>query len=261
MAMMSGKRPALAGVLFDKDGTLVDFDRTWLPIIHRATAHAAGGDAGLTARLLALGGLDTATGKTRADSLFAASNTVEIVDAFIAAGAPQERRRLAETFDAIFAEASREAVPIGDTRSVFLALRARGIKIGIASSDNAASIGVTVDVLGVADLVDFIAGYDSGHGAKPDPGMVQAFCHAIGATPRAVAMVGDNRHDMAMAAAAGCGLKIAVLSGTGSRETLADHADICMKSIAELPACLGIGQEGSDFSPYWGDPGDADEAG
>ncbi|HEX5499525.1 MAG TPA: HAD family hydrolase, partial [Thermomicrobiales bacterium] len=204
----------LRGILFDKDGTLVDFDRTWGPIIRHCTAYAAGGDPELSDRLLALGGMDLATGRTSADSLFAACNTAEIVDAFIEAGAPFTRADLIRDFDRMFVAASAEAVPIADTPALFAELKRRGLKIGIASSDNAASIAATARALGIDGVVDFVAGYDSGHGVKPAPGMFQAFCAAIGAPPGAVAMVGDNRHDMAMARAARAGLAIGVLSGT-----------------------------------------------
>lgn len=233
------RRPArLAGILFDKDGTLVDFHRTWSSLIRRATAHAAGGDPELTDRLLDLGGMDPETGITRADTLFASGNTLEIVEAFLAAGAPLDRQAMIHDLDAFFIGAAASAVPIADTPDVFGRLRRRGLRLGVASSDNASSIAETAKVLGIAEHVEFIAGYDSGHGVKPNAGMFLAFCAAVGLAPDTVAMVGDNRHDMEMGRAAGAGMTIAVLSGTGTRETLAPVADICLESIADLPALL-----------------------
>ena len=231
-------RTELRGILFDKDGTLVDFHATWGPLIRTATAYAAGGDPALTDRLLRLGGLDPLTGATRPDSLFAAANTIEIVDAFVAAGAALPRARLIADFDSMFVGASASAVPLTDTPALLAGLRARGLSIGIASSDNEASIRTTARTLGIDGLVDFIAGYDSGHGIKPAPGMFVAFCNAIGAPAASVAMVGDNRHDMEMARSAGAGLAVAVLSGTGTSETLHEISDVCLPSIAELPAFL-----------------------
>lgn len=234
----STRQSRLRGLLFDKDGTLVDFQATWTPLIRKATAYAAGGDAALTDRLLRIGGMDPGTGATRPDSLFAAANTIEVVDAFIAAGAVLPRARLVADFDAMFAGASAAAVPIADTPALFADLRARGIGLGIASSDNEASIRATARTLGIDGLVDFMAGYDSGHGVKPGPGMFTAFCRSIGAPAASVAMVGDNRHDVEMARSAGAGLVVAVLSGTGTRETLEAISDVCLSSIADLPAFL-----------------------
>ena len=59
---------------------------------------------------------------------------------------------------------------------------------------------------------DFIAGYDSGFGAKPAPGQLLGFCKATGAQAQATAMVGDSRHDLEAGRAAGM-VTIGVLTG------------------------------------------------
>jgi phosphoglycolate phosphatase len=51
-------------------------------------------------------------------------------------------------------------------------------------------------------------------------------------------MVGDNRHDMEMARAAGAGMAIGVLSGNGTRDTLSPLADVLIESVADLPGLL-----------------------
>ena len=43
---MRRERGGLCGILFDKDGTLVDFDRTWGPAAHAVMATLTGGDRG-----------------------------------------------------------------------------------------------------------------------------------------------------------------------------------------------------------------------
>jgi phosphoglycolate phosphatase len=44
-------------------------------------------------------------------------------------------------------------------------------------------------------------------------------------------MVGDSLGDLAAARAAGCGLAVAVASGTGERVALADLADVVLETI------------------------------
>ena len=44
---MSVPSPAIVGVLFDKDGTFVDFDATWGPATHAIIHALAGGDPAL----------------------------------------------------------------------------------------------------------------------------------------------------------------------------------------------------------------------
>ena len=41
----------LKGILFDKDGTLVDFDRTWGPAAYQVMLEMTGGDRRCSARL------------------------------------------------------------------------------------------------------------------------------------------------------------------------------------------------------------------
>ena len=107
--------------------------------------------------------------------------------------------------DDLFVRAVEYAVPVTDLRVLFRRLKAQGLKIGIASSDNESSIRRTAARFEIDGWVDFIAGYDSGFGSKPEPGMLLGFCQSTGLEPRQVAMVGDNAHDLHMGQAAGAG--------------------------------------------------------
>ena len=54
----------------------------------------------------------------------------------------------------------------------------------------------------------------------------------------AIAMVGDNGHDLEMAHAAGAGLAVGVLSGNSTLDDLASLSDAILGSIADLPDFL-----------------------
>jgi phosphoglycolate phosphatase len=231
----------LRAILFDKDGTLVDFDRTWAPIDRAAVALAAAGDAELASRIADACGIDEATGRTRPDSLFASGNSEEIVARMVETGSPFTVAELVLQLDDLFAEGANRPVALTDLPPLMVTLRQAGFAIGIASSDNERAIRRSAEVLGIIEHISFIAGYDSGHGVKPGPGMIRGFCEAVGCSPEAVAMVGDNRHDIDMARAARAGAAIAVLSGTGTLETLGGHADVCIDSVVQLPELLGSG--------------------
>ena len=88
------------------------------------------------------------------------------------------------------------------------------------------------------DAFDFIAGYNSGHGLKPGPGMLLAFAEATGIPPASVVMVGDSRHDLEVARNAGAALAVGVLTGPATRADLAPWADHILPSIEHLPALL-----------------------
>jgi len=229
---------AIKAILFDKDGTLVDFDKTWAATNRKAALIAADGDTQLADLLLGECGMDPVTGKTRADSMFAAANANEIAQHMVLHGSPIEPEKLAGMLDNAFIDGADTPWPICDLNALMGTLAGAGLSIGIASSDGEASIRRTVEVLELSRHVGFIAGYDSGHGPKPEPGMINAYASHLGLSPAEIAMVGDNRHDMEMARAAGAGAAIGVLSGTGSHQTLAELADLLIGSVADLPALL-----------------------
>ncbi|QLF69532.1 HAD family hydrolase [Peteryoungia desertarenae] len=229
---------SIAGIVFDKDGTLLDFDASWGPVNREVALMAAAGDQDLADRLLLVCGMDPVTGDIAADSLFAAGNTVEIAEGMVAAGALLPLETLIPRIDDCFAKAAEFSVPVADLAPLFSSLHAKGLKLGIASSDNERSIRIAATRLGIIEYVDFIAGYDSGHGYKPEAGMVLGFCSATGLHPTEVAVIGDNNHDLQMGINAGAGLKIGVLSGTGSRETLSGLADCILEDVTQLEALL-----------------------
>ncbi len=228
----------LVGILFDKDGTLVDYDKTWYPLNLEAARIAGSGDPELQQKILIDCGSDPETGRTLGDSVFAAASTREIAERMISIGSEFETEELTRALDLLYSEGARNSVSICDLSTLMESLRVRGYRLGIASSDNENSISTTVKVHEIDELIDFIAGYDSGHGIKPGPGMVNGFCRKIGCSPSQVIVVGDNRHDIEMGRSAGVGATIGVLSGTGSQETLGNVADYILESVSELPGLL-----------------------
>lgn len=229
----------IRGVLFDKDGTLTDFHSTWSPLVEAAAECAAGGDRAVAARLLELGGRDPDSERVRGGSLLAAADTKAIAEAWAEAGAAYDAVRLEREIRSVFAAGARYAVPVTDVDALFARLRSRGLAVGVATSDSEACAYATLEGLSVCiDEHLFIAGYDSGHGRKPSPGMVHAFCRFTGLSPAEVCVVGDNMHDIHMGRSAGCGLCIGVLTGTSLAGELAGEADHVLDNIAGLEGIL-----------------------
>jgi phosphoglycolate phosphatase len=228
----------ISAILFDKDGTLLDFDKSWEPVNRKAALYAARGDQALADHLMRVCGMDPLTGTTEGGSLFAAAAPSEIVAAMVKAGAPFDAGELVRDLDVLFADGAQHAVALTDLAALFGRLKQRGLVLGIASSDNEASIRRMAEVMGILSHLDYIAGYDSGHGIKPEPGMIDGFARAHGLDHAAIAMVGDNTHDLHMARNAKVGLAVGVLSGTSSVEALAPHADHVLPSVDDLEALL-----------------------
>ena len=233
-------RPAIKGLLFDKDGTLLDFTATWVPVIRRAAASVAGEAKHRIEELLEIGGFDALAGRVRADSLLASGNAAELAEAWGAATAHHHTETLERELDRLFTEEGIAcAVPVTELRPLFTRLKERGLALGVATSDGEAGARGTLERFGVLELMDFVAGYDSGFGHKPGPGMVEGFCAATGLAAGALAVIGDNRHDLEMGRRAGVALKIGVLTGNSTAEDLAPHADQVIASVAEIERLLG----------------------
>ncbi|OJF90391.1 HAD family hydrolase [Pararhizobium antarcticum] len=232
------KDKTIAGILFDKDGTLLDYAKSWVPVNYELARIAAKGDEALARRLLIACGMDPDTGYVTPDSLLAAGNTVEIATGMVEAGAPFTVEALREKLDHLFANSAALAVPVTDLATFFAGLHAKGYRLGVASSDNERSIRETAKRFGFDRYLDYVAGYDSGYGTKPEPGMVHGFCAATGLAPHEVAVVGDNNHDLHMGRNAGAGLTVAVLTGTGSPQSLSAASDHCIPDITGLEAVL-----------------------
>ena len=232
---VNGAQP-LKGVLFDKDGTLIDLQMTWGPAIHAAIHKLAQGDAAKLRAQAETLHFDIETRRLHATSPIVSGATAQYGAAWGAALGRTDLAALRGEIDEICAvECLRFLTAIGDPAAVFDALRARGLKVGLATNDAEASARRQLDRLGLSGHMDFICGYDTGHGAKPGPGMVEAFARAIDAAPSQVALVGDSRHDLDSARAAGA-VAVAVLTGAATREDLEPHADHVLSHIGELPA-------------------------
>jgi phosphoglycolate phosphatase len=157
----------------------------------------------------------------------------------VKSGAPYELAELTGALDDLFCAAVADMVPVTDLSVLFGRFKSRGFKLGIASSDSEAAVLATAAVFGIDDKIDFVAGYDSGHGSKPDPTVLAAFCRSVGLAPHEVAVIGDNTHDVGMARAGGAGLSIGVLTGTGTRDSLSPLSDVCLDSICDIETLLG----------------------
>jgi phosphoglycolate phosphatase len=226
---------AIRGVLFDKDGTILDYWATWVPINRRAALWAAGGNAALAGVLLLLGGHDPATDRVTPGAPLAAGDFLDIAQAFAAHPDVGAAAELAAGIERIFCEGGAEhSVLVAGAREALVELKRRGLSLGLATNDSGAGIEASLAKHDVLHVFDFLAGCDSGFGAKPDPRMVFGFCQAAGIGRGEVAVVGDAVHDLAMGRAAGVALAIGVLSGTSGRADLERHADLIVDSVNDL---------------------------
>lgn len=230
---------AIKGVLFDKDGTLTDFHATWMPAYKAAAARVEEWtqQPELADTLLAISGLDEASGRCAPASPLACGSNAEIA-AIWSQVAGVELDRVMELLGRTFGDAAARAVPVTDLPPLLARLKARELVLGVATMDSEVLAHATLAQLGVQGFMSFVCGYDSGFGEKPGRGMVDAFCVSTGLNVSDVCVVGDTPHDLNMARAAGVGIVVGVLSGASTKESLVELADHVLTDIAQLESVL-----------------------
>jgi len=127
----------------------------------------------------------------------------------------------------------KNVAPFDDLDATLKQLSSSGIPLGVATNDTGKSAVNHVAAMGHSETFAFVAGYDSGHGAKPGPGMLLAFAKTAGIEPFEIAMVGDSLHDMHAGKAAGA-TRIAVTTGLASHDDLVGDADFVIENLSAL---------------------------
>lgn len=227
-------------LVFDKDGTLIEFHLMWGAWVDELAARLrASTGLEMRASLHALLGVDPATGLVDPHGLLAATPMSRIrerigqslTDAGMAPAAAAAA--LAEAWHAPDpVDLARPTAP--DLPALLGRLRARVGHLAIATSDDRDPTERTLRALGVADHFEALACADDGHPVKPAPDAVLVLCRALGVRPERTAVVGDAPADLRMARAAGARRAIGVLTGVGDRDTLTPLADLVLESIAAL---------------------------
>lgn len=213
-------------VIFDKDGTLVDFHSTWDESLGRTIDRLLGHDLHARAQVAAGLGFDLESRTILDDAPFVAESGQtlgRIIEPFIDPG-------LFET--TLITEGEHSARPMRGAFDVITELRARGLKLGVATNDSEASAVAQLNGLGWQGLFDTVVGYDSGYTSKPSPKMVLGCCSQLGVDPAKTLMVGDTATDMRAAKSAG--VTAIVIGADAAALSLADYA------ISEMSDLLGL---------------------
>jgi phosphoglycolate phosphatase-like HAD superfamily hydrolase len=232
-------------VIFDKDGTLIDFEQVWVQPTVDGVDHlmaAVRGDDALRRDLYRSVGYDPRTSRADGTGPLATAPTAKLYT--IAAtvlyqhgfGWDEAEAHVKEAFEATMtAIPLRELVlPLTDVKALLSDLRGAGVRAAIVTTDDRSATQQTMALLGIGDLVNYLACGDDQIPLKPAPGAVLSTCAHLGVEPARTLVVGDTVTDMVMGERAGVGCRAAVLTGAGSLDSLAACADVVLSSIAEI---------------------------
>jgi phosphoglycolate phosphatase len=226
-------------IIFDKDGTLIDFDLMWgswtLQLADRLQA-AIGLD--IRQALSESYGYDMRRRKILADGKLTCTPMwrlrelmVEVVASF---GVPAADASCAVAKAWHVPDPVTLAKPFTDIHKLFTNIHKLGIKIAIATSDDREPTQAMLRAFGVTDLVTTMICADDGIPAKPAPDMVTTLCQRMNVPPQNVIVIGDTVADLQMSHSAGAGYSIGVLSGVGSLANLTPLADMLIDTVDTL---------------------------
>ena len=225
------------GIVFDKDGTLFHFGETWNVWCEQIIRELSQGDVALREAISDAIDYDLYTCSFRPESLAISGTTREIAQAIVSLIPNMKVTKLEALLNSRSTAAPlAEVTPL---KAFLNRLTSGGIKVGVVTNDAEESALRQLKQVEVEDELSFIAGYNSGFGAKPNSGPLLAFAKAVTLPPAKIAIVGDSLHDMIAGRSAGM-KTIAVLTGLADQDELAPHADVILGDISEIPAYLGL---------------------
>ncbi|PLX36325.1 MAG: HAD family hydrolase [Hyphomicrobiales bacterium] len=229
---------SVRAVIFDKDGTLIDFNETWGRAAYHVFSDLSEGDEARFDALVSVARYDPVTRCFAPESNVFTDATSVYGPSWAKAARAEEGPAFNAHIDVLFQRHSIAYVtPFADTVATLTAFAAAGITMGCVTNDAEACAREQLGSVGMTSHFVEIIGYDSGYGRKPEPGQILAFAEKTGLRPEEMAFVGDSTHDLHAARAAGC-MAIGVTTGAQDAAVLGPHADHVMSRLGELTALL-----------------------
>ncbi len=126
----------IRAILFDKDGTLVDFQRTWGPATHTVMTALCNGDTAAFDRLCAVSLYDPARRKLLPGSPVVIETTWGYGKLWAQAlGVPLDDAFIAGINSMFFQTTLDHLTPMGDVKALLGSFRARGLRLGLMTND------------------------------------------------------------------------------------------------------------------------------
>ncbi|MCI1966476.1 MAG: HAD family hydrolase [Oscillospiraceae bacterium] len=242
------KQKKIRAILFDKDGTLIDFNSIWIPLAFELTdklliscAIPKNREQAKITLLEQIG--IRADGSVVPGSVYASGTQEDFVEILYHSAQklefdlPEYQSFLTDVRDQIrnYMVTHKNFIrPVPKAAETLAALVQRGLILGVSTSDSEDNTRVCLDQTGLLQYFSYIGCPSRRIQPKPAGDILHDFTDRFELTPEEVAIVGDTAVDIAFAKSNRAALAVGVLNGAGKTEELESQADLLLPEISSL---------------------------
>ena len=232
-------------VVFDKDGTLIDFHKIWGPRLTRG-AHKLARELSLSnefyRHLYRALGFDDKTGVTDGQGPLATAplNQFATIVANVVFQHDISWDSACELTDQLMVSEMtagprpEELIPRGNIKRSLCRLFDAGFALTVATTDNRLATQSALDALQIDHFFSDIRCGDDVGPVKPDVAVLESSALSQQCRVDQIVMVGDTVSDLMMAKNAGAKCCVGILGGAGSEDQLTALADFLIEDIGEI---------------------------
>lgn len=228
-------------IIFDKDGTLLDFTQTWVEMVKLLLGtmerYVKTNDA-LRSMVQEMLGVDVASRKVDPAGALAMGTFAEC-DALLTycihtTGLRWDQAQdIVRTLgDEVFRSDRRNSClrPAQGALPLLKRLKDKGLTVALATNDKTQDALSDMMAIGAGPYIDVVVGADAVKNPKPSPDMIERICEHVGTPPKSAILVGDTVMDALLGKNAGVALTVGV-PGIATRQDLEEYMDVVVDSL------------------------------